>query len=181
MLQPHRDYAAVYFDDIIIHSTPRDIHLQFLEAVIQALREAGLTDNPARCSLALEEANYLGYTVGRGNVKPQENVDAIATWPQPQTKHQVRTFLGLMGYYRQFIPNFASIAAPLHELKSKSALKRVKWTDQTESAFNHLKTALCSETVLHTPDFSRRFVLQTDASEVGLGAVLSQIHAWCTR
>ena len=177
VLRPHRDYAAAYIDDIIIHSTSWDIHLRHLEAVIQALREAGLTANPKKCSLALEEANYLGYTVGRGNVKPQEKkVDAIATWPQPQTKCQVRTFLGLMGYYRQFIPNFASIAAPLHELTSKSAPNKVKWTDQTEQAFNRLKTALCSETVLHTPDFSRRFVLQTDASEVGLGAVLSQIH-----
>ena len=177
VLRPHRDYAAAYLDDIIIHSTSWDTHLRHLEAVIQVLREAGLTANPAKCSLALEEANYLGYTVGRGNVKPQEKkIDAIATWPQPQTKRQVRTFLGLMGYYRQFIPNFASIAAPLHELTAKSTPNRVKWTDQTERAFNRLKTALCSETVLHTPDFSRRFVLQTDASEVGLGAVLSQIH-----
>src|SRR4029434_10551555 len=112
-----------------------------------------------------------------GNVKPQvKKVDAITTWPQPQTKRQVRTFLGLVGYYRQFIPNFASLAAPLHELTSKSASNRVKWTEQTQRAFNALKKALCSETVLHTPDFGKRFVLQTDASEVGLGAVLSQVH-----
>ena len=177
VLRPHQDYAAAYLDDIVIHSTSWENHLQHLEAVLQALREAGLTANPAKCSLALEEANYLGYTVGRGNVKPQvKKVDAITTWPQPQTKRQVRTFLGLVGYYRQFIPNFASLAAPLHELTSKSASNRVKWTEQTQRAFNALKKALCSETVLHTPDFGKRFVLQTDASEVGLGAVLSQVH-----
>ena len=163
VLRPHRDYAAAYLDYIIIHSTSWDIHLQHLEAVIQALWEAGLTANTAKCSLALEDANFLGYPVGRGNVKPQEKkVDAIGTWPQPQTKRQ-----GL---------NNASIAAPLHELTSKSAPNRVKWTDQTELAFNHLKTDLCGKTVLHTPNFSRRFVLQTDVSEVGLWAVLFQIY-----
>lgn len=156
VLRPHQDYAAAYLDDIVIHSTSWENHLQHLEAVLQALREAGLTANPAKCSLALEEANYLGYTVGRGNVKPQvKKVDAITTWPQPQTKRQVRTFLGLVGYYRQFIPNFASLAAPLHELTSKSASNRVKWTEQTQRAFNALKKALCSETVLHTPTLAR--------------------------
>ena len=80
--------------------------------------------------------------MGRRNVKPQEKkVDAIETWPQAQTKCQVVTFLGLIGYYRLFILNFTSRAAPLHELTSKSAPNRVKWTDRTELAFNHLKTA----------------------------------------
>lgn len=75
-------------------------HLHHLEAVLQALRAAALTANPNKCSLAEEEANYLGYTVGRGNVKPQsKKIDSILTWPQPQTKKQVRTFLGLVGYY----------------------------------------------------------------------------------
>ena len=90
VLWPHRDYAAAELNDIIIHSTSWDIHLWHLEAVLQALWEAGLTANPAKCSLALEEANYLGYTVGQGNVKPQEK-----TWPQAQTNRQVRTFLRL--------------------------------------------------------------------------------------
>ncbi|XP_060937796.1 uncharacterized protein LOC133014546 [Limanda limanda] len=157
VLRPHQAYAAAYLDDIVIHSTSWENHLQHLAAVLQALREAGLTANPAKCCLALEEANYLGYTVGRGNVKPQvKKVDAITTWPQPQTKRQVRTFLGLLGYYRQFIPNFASLAAPLHELTNKSASNRVKWTEQTQLAFHALKKALCSETMLHTPDFGKR-------------------------
>ena len=110
------------------------------------------TPRPGRPYPPLTQVERNRYTVGRGNVKPQEKkVDAIATWPQPQTKRQVRTFLGLMGYYRQFIPNFASIATPLHELTSKSAPNRVKWTDQTERAFNHLKKALLQRDCVACP------------------------------
>ncbi|KAL2095473.1 hypothetical protein ACEWY4_010192 [Coilia grayii] len=116
----------------------------------------------------MDEANYLGYTVGRGNVKPQmKKVDAIATWLQPRTKHQMRTFLGLVGYYQHFVPNFASLASPLHELTRKGAPNSVKWTEQVDHAFRTLREALCSETMLHALDFNKRFVLQTDASEAG--------------
>ncbi len=97
VLRPHQQYAAAYLDDIVIHSRSWEEHLHHLEAVLQALRAAALTANPNKCSLAQEEANYLGYTVGRGNVKPQsKKIDSILTWPQPQTKKQVRTFLGLV-------------------------------------------------------------------------------------
>ncbi|KAJ8279240.1 hypothetical protein COCON_G00063060, partial [Conger conger] len=115
ILRPHREYAAAYIDDIVIHSADWESHLRRLETVLGALREAGLTANPAKCRLGLEEADYLGHTVGRGCVRPQSRkVDGIANWPRPTTKRQVRTFLGLVGYYRQFIPDFASRAAPLH-------------------------------------------------------------------
>ncbi len=120
VIQPHQKYATVYLDDIVIHNRSCEEHLHYLEAVLQALRAAALTASPKKCSLAQEEANYLGYTVGRGNVKPQsKNIDSILTWPQPQTKKQVRTFLGLVGYYRPFIPRFATKADPLTELTRK--------------------------------------------------------------
>lgn len=177
VLRPHQEYAAAYLDDIVVHSMSWSQHLQHLSALLQALRDAGLTANPGKCALGLEETNYLGYTVGRGNIKPQlRKLDAIATWPRSQTKRQVRTFLGLVGYYQQFVPNFASLAAPLHERTGKEGPNRVKWTEQAELAFHKLREALCSEPVLHTLDFSKRFVLQTDASEVGLAAVLSHVH-----
>ena len=82
------------------------------------------------------------------------------------TKCQVRTFLGLVGYYRQFVPQFASIAAPLHKLTAKNQPNQVQWTAETEAAFQQLKTTLCTGPVLATPDFTKQFVLQTDASEV---------------
>ncbi|XP_035266158.1 uncharacterized protein LOC118223565 isoform X2 [Anguilla anguilla] len=177
VLRPHQKYAAAYLDDIVVHSADWETHLGRLEAVLGALREAGLTANATKCRLGLEEADYLGYTVGRGCVKPQPTkVEAIATWPKPQTQKQVRTFLGLVGYYRQFIPNFAAIAAPLHDLTSKSRSNRVSWTEEADAAFETLRQALCSEPVLVTPAFDQTFVLQTDASLVGIGAVLSQIR-----
>jgi hypothetical protein len=105
VLRPHRGYAAAYIDDIVIHGSEWDTHVKQVSAVLQALREAGLTANPKKCQLGLQEAEYLGYTIGRGCVKPQmKKVEAIQDWPRPLTKKQVRTFVGLTSYYRRFIP-----------------------------------------------------------------------------
>ena len=153
-----------------------DEHLSQVEAVLQALRDAGLTANPIKCRLGLEEANYLGHVFGRGCIKPQTGkVESLTTWPRPTTKKQVRTFLGLVGYYRQFIPNFADRTAPLHDLTWKTHPNQVQWTLVTEEAFQNLREALCQEPVLATPNFQLRFTVQTGASEGGIGAVLSQV------
>lgn len=176
VLRPHREYAAAYLDDILIQSPDWQSHLQRLEAVLGALREAGLTAKAAKCRLGQEDANYLGFTVGRGCVRPQTpKVEAITTWPRPNTKRQVRTFLGLVGYYRQFIPEFASLAAPLFELTKTNRKSHFQWNEEAEEAFQKLKDALCHGPVLATVDYSLPLVLQTDASMVGLGAVLSQV------
>ena len=101
LLRPHQAYAAAYIDDIIIHSASWDVHLRQLRAVLGELRRAGLTANPAKCRLGLEETSYLGYQVGRGNVRPQESkVAAIRDWPRPTSKKLVKSFLGLVGYCR---------------------------------------------------------------------------------
>ena len=178
VLRAHRQYAAAYIDDIVIHSSTWALHLHHLRAVLGALRTAGLTANPKKCHLGLEEASYLGYRVGRGNVKPQEEkVQTIRTWPRPQTKKQVKSFLGLVGYYQRFIPQFATLASPLHELTRRTLPDRVEWTEEAEKAFSRLRQALCTEPLLITPDFDLPFVVHTDASEVGLGAVLSQVRS----
>ena len=177
VLRPHRAYAAAYIDDIVIHSGSWEDHLERLTAVLQSLRRAGLTANPAKCRLGLEEANYLGHTVGRGCVKPQEDkVASIRTWPQPTTKRQVRTFLGLVGYYRQFVPRFATLAAPLHELTGAKQPTKVQWSPAADTSFRTLRQALCDSPILATPDFGKPFVLCTDASDVGVGAVLAQVQ-----
>lgn len=112
---------------------------------------------------------YLGYLIGRGNIKPQERkVHVVRDWPVPRTKTQVKSFLGLAGYYSQFIPNIAAIASPFTDLTRARLPKSVKWTNETE--------ALCSHPILVTPDFQVLMVVQTDACDTGLGAVLSQIH-----
>ncbi|CAM5086574.1 unnamed protein product [Natator depressus] len=109
-------------------------------------------------------------------VKPQLNkLEAIQNWPQPNQKKQVPAFLGVVGYYQQFIPHFATRASLLTDLIKAQGPDMVKWTDAAEKAFMDLQTALCSNPVLIAPDFNKEFILQTDASEVGLGAVLSQM------
>ena len=122
VLRPHLVYMAAYLEDIAVNSADWNTHLARLEAVLNALGEAGLRANPNECyGLVLEEASYLEYTIGWGNVKPQATkVDAIVNWPGPLTKKQVRTFLGLVGYHCLFMPHFASIATPYHELTAKS-------------------------------------------------------------
>ena len=112
--------------------------------------------------------------VGSGIVRPElSKVHAVLTFPIPATKTHVRTFLGLTGYYRRFIPNVTSLAAPLADLRKKSALMQVQWNAQCNQVFEDLKSALCSP-LLQSPDFEKPFILQTDASDHGLGAVLSQ-------
>ncbi|KAL0159612.1 hypothetical protein M9458_043337, partial [Cirrhinus mrigala] len=177
ILRPHQAYAAAYIDDVVVHSEAWDEHLDRLRRVLSELRRAGLTANPRKCHLALSEAKYLGFQVGRGLIRPQEKkVEAIHSAPRPATKTQVRAFLGLAGYYRCFIPNFSSLAAPLTDLTRKGQPEKVCWTPSTEEAFAQIKTALTSSPVLRAPDFSCPFLLQTDASDTGLGAVLSQIQ-----
>ncbi|KAL0163484.1 hypothetical protein M9458_042880 [Cirrhinus mrigala] len=152
VLRPHQSYAAAYIDDVVIHSEHWDEHLSHLRRVLTELRRSGLTANPRKCHLALSEAKYLGYQVGRDLIKPQpKKVEAVQAAPRPSTKTQVRAFLGLAGYYRSFIPNFSSIASPLTDLTRKGQPEKIE------------------------PSNSRPFLVQTDASDTGLGAVLSQV------
>uniref|UniRef100_A0A674CNJ5 Gypsy retrotransposon integrase-like protein 1 n=1 Tax=Salmo trutta TaxID=8032 RepID=A0A674CNJ5_SALTR len=175
VLKPHQAYAAAYLDDVGIYSPDWESHLPRVQAVLDALRKAGLTANPAKCYVGLEETEYLGYTVGRGLIKPQrKKVEAIREWPKPVNKKQVRAFLGLTGYYRKFIPSYATVAAPLTDMTRARGPNMVKWDERATKAFRTLQEALCCNPVLVVPDFEREFVVQTDASEVGLGAVLSQ-------
>ncbi|KAL1255563.1 hypothetical protein QQF64_013624 [Cirrhinus molitorella] len=125
LLRPHQTYAAAYIDDVVIHSETWQDHLEWLRRVLLELRRAGLTANPQKCHLALAEAQYLGFRVSRGLIQPQQQkVKAILTAPRPETKSQVRAFLGLAGYYRCFIPNFSTLASPLTDLTRKWQLEK---------------------------------------------------------
>ena len=123
----------------------------------------------------MQKCVYLGHVVGNGQVCPQESkLKAVEAFSLPSTKRQVRTFLGLTGYYRKFIPDYATLAAPLTDITRKSASDKVEWTAQCDRAFQELKRRLCTAPVLQSPNFSQPFVLQTDASDRGLGTVLTQ-------
>ena len=169
------NFANAYLDDVVIHSATWEEHLQHLETVLTRLREAGLTAKPRKCQFGMAQCVYLGHVVGGGKMQVERSkVDAIKRMPRPKTKKEVRAFLGLTGYYRKFIPGYASIATALTDLTRKVQPAQVEWTASCEEAFSKLKELLCSTPVLQTPDFDRGFVLQTDASNRGVGAVLGQ-------
>ena len=175
LIQGMEAFTGAYLDDLVIYSQTWEEHLGHVRCMLQRLREAGLTANPAKCQFAMAECSYLGHIVGNGKVYPGKNkVQAVEDFPIPRTKKQVRAFLGLTSYYRRFIPNYASIAVPLTDLTKKAAPNQVLWNAQCDRAFGRLKKVLCSSPVLWSPDFTRPFILQTDASEFGVGAVLSQ-------
>ena len=175
MIDGLQDYSAAYLDDLVVFSSTWEDHLRQVREILQCLRQAGLTAKPGKCQFGMETCTYLGHIVGNGVVKPETSkIGAVESFAVPQTKRQVRAFLGLTGYYRKFIPNYAETAAPLTDLTKKNAPNSVNWTQSCQTAFEQLKRLLCSTPVLSSPDFTRRFILQTDASDIAVGAVLSQ-------
>ena len=175
VLRGQQSFAHAYLDDIVIFSCDWEEHLAHLRAVFEELREAGLTIKLRKCQFAMEEYSYLGHKIGGGVVQPeQDKVEAVRQYPRPLTKKNVRAFLGLAGYYRRFISRFAELARPLTDLTRKQQPDPVQWTPACEEAFIALKKALVDPPVLHNPDFNQPFILQTDASDLAIGAVLSQ-------
>lgn len=166
--------ALVYIDDILVHAKDFNQELQNLREVFQKLRKANLKLNPKKCVLFANEVAYLGHIVSCHGVSADPSkVKAIQTWPVPETVREVRCFLGICSYYRKFILDFAKIAKPLHKLTEKGV--DFLWSDECSKAFEDLKAALQREPVLAYPDFRKPYVLDTDASKDGLGAVLSQV------
>lgn len=163
----------VYLDDIIVISKTFDEHLRLLTEVFRRLRDARLRLNPAKCRFCVDQLKYLGHVVDRHGIRTDpEKVSAVVDWPAPSSVKQIRQFLGMASWYRRFIENFSTLAAPLTRLTRKNA--RWAWGPEEDTAFRALKKTLTSAPVLACPDFSRRFILQTDASTGGLGAVLTQ-------
>ena len=150
-----------------------------LKIVIGKLAEVGLKLKPVKCRFAQSEVEYLRHVVSRGGLKTSPRlVDAVQLFPVPWTVHEVRRFLGLSSYYRKFIPNFARIAHPLHHLTRKDS--PFSWSPECQRAFEELKGSLTTSPVLAYPDFKREFVLETDASLQGIGAVLGQYQGVCS-
>ena len=161
LLDGLRDFASAYLDDLVIFSRTWKKHLTHLEAVFERLKATGLTAEPTKCKFGMEECSYLGNVVGGGKVRVEESkIEAIQKIQWPMTKKDVRALLGLTGYYRKFIPNYATIAVPLTDLKRKAQPCQVIWTPDCEEAFRKLKDLLCSSPALQAPDFKKSFVLQ---------------------
>ncbi|XP_003370753.1 retrovirus-related Pol polyprotein from transposon 412 [Trichinella spiralis] len=158
----HWTTCMVYLDDIIVFSKDATEHLEKLDEVFSRLQGAGLKIKPTKCQLFQEKPD-------------PEKIKAVEQWPTPRCAKELQQFLGLASYYRRFVKGFAQLAEPLHRLSEKG--KQWNWTDQCEKAFAFLKTQLTKQPVLAHPNFKILFVVDTDASGDGLGAVLSQIIA----
>ena len=177
ILHREKDNCQVYIDDIAIFSRTWSEHCTHIEKVLSRLREAGLTANVNKCQWGQTSCEFLGHVVGDGLVSPAElKVGAVRDFPVPQTKKQVRQFLGLTGYYRRFIENYAEHTFALTEATKKSAPDRVVSSVVLLSECAYLKNVLCGLPSLTLPVPSDQFLLQTDASGVGLGAVLSVVR-----
>lgn len=164
-----------FIDDILIFTDTFDHHMSVLSEVLQRLRSANLTARPTKCSLAYPKLECLGHIVGDNKLHPHpDKVKAIREANHPVTKKQLRSFLGLVNFYRKFIPNFAQIALPLTDLTRKFSPSKLQWTEAQELAFQTLKSSITTSPILKLPDLSKVFIVQTDASDRGLGAVLLQ-------
>ena len=177
VLNRDSDSAVVYIDDIAIFSSSWEQHCQDIRKILGRLRGAGLTANTKKCLWGQTHCEFLGHLVGGGMVSPAAlKVEAVRQFTQPKTKTQVRQFLGLTGYYRRFVEDYAQHSFNLTETTKKSAPEKVAWTNALESEFTYLKNMLCVVPSLTLPTVDDEFLLQTDASGVGLGAVLSVIR-----
>ena len=166
-------YALVYLDDIIVHSKTLEEHLQHIDEVLTRVGKANLKIKPKKVAFARSEVKYLGHLVTADGTKPDPGrVEAISKWKTPESTKELRSFVQLVNYYRQYIPNFAKTAAPLYNLMKKDT--EFSMGPLEVESFNHLKTALTGEAILKRPNWDRPFILQTDASIKGLGAVLAQ-------
>ena len=124
---------------------------------------------------AFRQLEFLAHVVGNGEVKPTDDkIKAIQEMPVPTTKRKARSLIGFLNFYRHFIPHFAEIASPLTDLTAESAPNKVIWTEQHQQAFETLKKVITTYPVLRNPDFDKQFILQTDSSDRGIGAVLLQ-------
>ena len=169
------DTLLVYLDDVIVYGKSVDEELGNLKAVLERFRTAGLKLKPQKCYLFQEEVRYLGHVVSKEGVRTDpDKVEAVKGWPTPSCIKEVRSFLGLASYYRRFIRGFADIAKPLHRLTEKT--RQFVWDDECEAAFMELKARLQDSPLLAYPRPGEEYILDTDASGVGIGGVLSQVQ-----
>ncbi|KAF7655703.1 hypothetical protein LDENG_00052030 [Lucifuga dentata] len=155
-------FVFVYLDDILIFSRSREEHVLHVQSVLQHLLENSLYCKAEKCEFHVSSVSFLGFVVAEGSIQMDpEKVSAVTTWPVPGSRKQLQRFLGFANFYRRFVRGFSSIAAPL----------------TAEEAFKALKSRFTSSPILQMPEPDRQLVVEVDASDVGVGAVLSQHSA----
>ena len=175
------DFIIVFVDDILIFSEDEERHLDHIQRVLDKLTEHSLFLNPDKCTFMVDELDFLGFHLKAGNdgvrlMIQRSKVEAVLNWPAPRTQTELRSFLGMANFCRNFVPNFADIARPLTDLTSNKAAKAstLNWSSREQFAFERVKQALCSAPALAVPDEDKQFTLFTDASDFAIGAMLCQ-------
>lgn len=164
-------FIIIFLDDILIYSRTMEEHEGHLRQVMQCLRENQLYANLAKCDFFQSEVNYLGHVVlGEGISVDPSKIQVIVDWPAPTNISEVRSFMGLARYYRRFVQSFSQIEPPITSLQRKG--KKFVWSEQCEATFRTLKELIFSAPILAVPDPSRDFMVCTDASLEGIGAML---------
>ena len=166
-------FVVVFIDDIMVYSKNEEEHKEHLRLVLEKLREHQLYAKFSKCEFWLKEVSFLGHVLsGEGIAVDPSKIQAVTEWLAPTSVREIRSFLGLAGYYRRFIENFSKIAKPMTELLKKDT--KFKWTEDCEASFQELKKRLTIAPVLTLPDIHKEFQVYCDASRLGLGCVLMQ-------
>ncbi|GBG62811.1 hypothetical protein CBR_g32394 [Chara braunii] len=166
-------FVIVYLDDILIFSRIVEEYVTHLDKVLSLLRQHKFKINGEKCEFGCTRILYLGHEISAEGLKPDDaKVANIRDWPRPQSVTEMRSFLGMTGYYRNFVKNYSIVAAPLTDLTRLDT--PWEWTDRCEAAFRHLKHALTHHEVLKLPDPDKPFIVTTDAIQYDIGAVLAQ-------
>ncbi|KAD2804787.1 hypothetical protein E3N88_38164 [Mikania micrantha] len=176
--KPYLDqFVIVFIDDILIYSRNKKEHEQHLRTVLELLKEERLYAKFSKCEFWLREVQFLGHVINSDGIHVDPaKIEAIKNWDVPTTPTEIRSFLGLAGYYRRFISNFSKIALPLTKLTQKS--EPFVWTQKQEEAFQTLKQRLCNAPILTLPEGNDDFVVYCDASHQGLGITRHTILNW---
>src|SRR5579859_7147809 len=166
------DFLIIYLDDVLIYSDSLAEHKCHVRKVLEKLRDAKLCLQPSKCQFHVEEITFLGFLVGPQGIRMDPTkVDSI-TWPAPKSPHDIRVFLGLANFYRRFIKDFSELVTPITALLRKNP--KFEWTGEVQWAFDELHTAFTSAAILRQFDPSLPVVLEADASDFAVGAVISQ-------
>lgn len=164
----------VYLDDIIIVSNSLEEHIELIREVARRLRNAGLTINLQKSKFCQTKIRYLGYVLSEDGLSMDiSKIQPVLEYPVPKTIKDIRRLLGLAGFYQKFIPNYSEVTSPISDLLKKNR-KKFTWTAEADDALTKLKTLLVTAPVLANPDFTRTFVIETDSSDLAIGAVLTQ-------
>ena len=174
--------AKAYIDDVIIATDTWHEHISILSQVLSKCREKHISLKLKKCCFTSATIDYLGHTIGSGSILPQHaKVEAIMDFPQPTTRKQVKSFLGLIGYYRQHIPAFATVTQPLNAISGNTSPRLVQWNSTLEKSFKEAKKAFLDAPIISAPNLNLPYHMHTDACSTGIGAALTQVQEGQTK